>query len=74
MNGQAFKFDSAVDSLCISAYCWDQATTAQGVVVIAHGLGEHAGRYDEFAIALNGAGYIVLALRFRLDTFRPRVF
>jgi alpha-beta hydrolase superfamily lysophospholipase len=33
----------------------------RGVVQIAHGLGEHAGRYAELAAALNSAGYSVYA-------------
>lgn len=32
-----------------------------GVVQIAHGLAEHAARYDRFATALNRAGFLVLA-------------
>ena len=33
----------------------------RGVVQIAHGLGEHAGRYDDFASALARAGFAVYA-------------
>ncbi|MEX2964395.1 lysophospholipase [Microbulbifer sp. TYP-18] len=35
---------------------------AHGVVVIAHGLGEHSGRYRRLALDLNRAGYSVYAL------------
>src|SRR4051812_2138074 len=34
--------------------------TARGVVVIVHGLGEHAGRYDHVARRLNGQGFNVV--------------
>lgn len=35
---------------------------ALGVVVVSHGLGEHSGRYRQFASALNASGYSVYAL------------
>jgi alpha-beta hydrolase superfamily lysophospholipase len=35
--------------------------TAKGAVVIVHGLGEHSGRYEYVARALNEAGYAVFA-------------
>lgn len=38
---------------------------AKGVVVIAHGMSEHSGRYDRFGRALNGAGYAVYAIDHR---------
>ncbi len=34
---------------------------ARGVVQLAHGVGEHAGRYDELIVALTHAGFIVYA-------------
>lgn len=37
------------------------AADAKAAVVIVHGLGEHVGRYDHVAQALNGAGYAVYA-------------
>jgi lysophospholipase len=42
--------------------CWrpDDAPTA--VVVLAHGLGEHSGRYQHVAERLTGAGYALYAL------------
>lgn len=41
-------------------YEWPVAD-AKGVVQLAHGLGEHARRYDHVAAALNRAGYAVYA-------------
>jgi alpha-beta hydrolase superfamily lysophospholipase len=38
-----------------------EATDARGVVQLAHGLGEHAGRYEHLALALVAAGYTVYA-------------
>lgn len=37
----------------------DDDTALRGVVVLVHGLGEHAGRYDELARKLNGWGFAV---------------
>jgi alpha-beta hydrolase superfamily lysophospholipase len=37
----------------------DGDTTLRGVVVLVHGLGEHAGRYDEVARKLNSWGFAV---------------
>lgn len=56
------SFSSPIDGIALSTYSWEQATgSVRGVVQIAHGLGEHAGRYDRLADALNGAGYLVYA-------------
>ncbi|MET0312224.1 MAG: lysophospholipase [Burkholderiaceae bacterium] len=37
----------------------DDDNALRGVVVLVHGLGEHAGRYDELARKLNGWGFAV---------------
>jgi alpha-beta hydrolase superfamily lysophospholipase len=39
----------------------DDPAAVRGVVVLAHGMGEHAGRYERLAEALTGAGWAVLA-------------
>jgi alpha-beta hydrolase superfamily lysophospholipase len=44
----------------ITFYEWPVAS-AKGVVQLAHGLGEHARRYDHVAAALNRAGFSVYA-------------
>ncbi len=40
---------------------WDDVKVPKGAVLIAHGMAEHSGRYDDFAKYLNMAGYIVVA-------------
>lgn len=57
-------FTSPADGLRLAAYAWD-VTDARGTVQLAHGLAEHAPRYDRFARALNDAGYRVRAVDHR---------
>ncbi|GAA0122543.1 MAG: alpha/beta hydrolase [Clostridium argentinense] len=46
----------------IYVYKWTpESSNIKGVVQIAHGMAEHAGRYDDFAKFLNKNGYIVYA-------------
>jgi len=40
---------------------WKTGSTPRAVVQVAHGMSEHAGRYDGLAQALNEAGYAVYA-------------
>ncbi|MDE2615487.1 MAG: lysophospholipase [Burkholderiales bacterium] len=47
------------DNLAIQDWPLDPGTRLRGVVVLVHGLGEHAGRYDELARRLNGWGFAV---------------
>lgn len=54
-------FTSPVDGIALATYAWDDAVPPRGVVQIAHGLAEHAGRYDRLATELNAAGYLVRA-------------
>ncbi|UOQ56831.1 alpha/beta hydrolase [Leucobacter allii] len=56
---RAFSYTDA-HGVVITAYEW-AAPEPLGVVQIAHGLGEHARRYDDFARALVAAGLTVLA-------------
>ncbi|MDE3724157.1 alpha/beta hydrolase [Nocardiopsis sp. N85] len=49
------------DGLRIHVHEWRPEGPARGVVQIAHGMGEHAGRYDPLARALNARGYTVYA-------------
>ncbi len=56
------SFVSDVDGREIATYAWTGVEgPASGIVQIAHGLGEHAARYDRFASALNRAGYLAFA-------------
>jgi alpha-beta hydrolase superfamily lysophospholipase len=51
----------AADGARLALYAWPQPRAAKAVVQIAHGLAEHAGRYDRLAQALVDAGYAVYA-------------
>ena len=53
-----FQFTSS-DGLPIECVRWNQHAVARGVVQIAHGLGEHVGRYAELADFLTNAGLVV---------------
>ena len=47
------------DNLAIQDWPLDADMRLRGVVLLVHGLGEHAGRYDELARRLNGWGFAV---------------
>lgn len=47
------------DNLAIQDWPLDPLTPLRGVVLLVHGLGEHAGRYDELAQRLNSWGFAV---------------
>ena len=51
----------ASDGLAVHTYRWLPDGDVQGVVQIAHGMAEHAGRYEHVAEALTSAGYAVYA-------------
>jgi alpha-beta hydrolase superfamily lysophospholipase len=50
---------SPADGLALAGYAWLPPGDPQAVVVVAHGMAEHAGRYARFAAALNAAGFAV---------------
>ncbi len=54
------KFTS-FDGTVLQCYLWADVRNPKGVVQIAHGMAEHARRYDNFASFLNRNGYIVFA-------------
>ncbi len=54
-------FVTSFDQKKIYVYEWKEVPSPRGVVQIAHGMEEHAGRYDAFARALNALGYVVVA-------------
>lgn len=60
-HGDVGTFTSPTDGLALATYAWDQVADPRGVVQVAHGLAEHAARYDRFASALNAAGLLVFA-------------
>lgn len=62
MTAATSSFTSSADGLQIVTYAWtDVPSAVRGVVQIAHGLAEHAARYDRLARALNEAGFLVRA-------------
>jgi len=50
-----------IDGLDIHVYQWLPDGDIKAVIQIAHGMAEHAGRYERFAKVLNVAGYAVYA-------------
>ncbi len=62
MSAQPSSFVSSADGIDIASYAWTNVQgDPRGVVQIAHGLAEHAARYDRFAAALNQAGFLAFA-------------
>ena len=61
MNREDFSFASTIDGLEIACYRWAATDRPRGIVQIAHGMGEHALRYDYFATVLSNAGFHVYA-------------
>jgi alpha-beta hydrolase superfamily lysophospholipase len=57
---ERFRLTSS-DGLCIACARWDSRGPARAVVQIAHGMGEHMGRYADTVDALVAAGLIVYA-------------
>jgi alpha-beta hydrolase superfamily lysophospholipase len=57
---ERFRLTSS-DGLCIACARWDSHGPARGVVQIAHGMGEHMGRYADTVDALVAAGLTVYA-------------
>ncbi len=51
----------AADGTPIFAYRWLPDSEIKAVLQIAHGMSEHAKRYEEFAVFLTGEGYAVYA-------------
>ena len=52
---------TSFDKKQIFVYEWTDVPAPRGVVQIAHGMEEHAGRYETFARELNALGYAVVA-------------
>jgi alpha-beta hydrolase superfamily lysophospholipase len=57
---ERFRLTSS-DGLCIACARWDSRGPARAVVQIAHGMGEHMGRYAKAVDALVAAGLTVYA-------------
>ena len=65
MPVQSFQFRSRADDWPIQCYRWPIDAPPTATIVIAHGMAEHARRYDRFAAVLNRAGYAVVAMDHR---------
>jgi alpha-beta hydrolase superfamily lysophospholipase len=73
---ETFAYPSPADGWRIVAYRWRAPASPRARVVIAHGMAEHARRYDRFAQALTAAGFEVLAADHRAHgaTLGPQGF
>lgn len=60
MVNETFTFKTR-DNTDIFVYKWSPESNIKGAVQIAHGVSEHAGRYDYFAQKLTEEGYVVYA-------------
>ena len=62
MQTSTFTLETA-DGVPVHVYRWlpDEGTEVRGVVQVAHGLAEHAGRYGRLAAELTANGYAVYA-------------
>ena len=60
MQASRFLLDRD-DGAKIQVYRWAPDQAAKAAVQIAHGMCEHAGRYERLATALTAAGYLVYA-------------
>jgi len=60
MTADEFQYETA-DGLSLHVRRWAPAAASRAVVLIVHGMAEHAGRYDRLAAALNEKGYEVVA-------------
>lgn len=61
---KTFEFNSNVDGWPIQGYRWN-VDYGKAVVVVSHGMAEHALRYDRFANELNDTGFDVWAVDHR---------
>ncbi len=61
MSYRSFALSPAADGQTPIVHCWAGDEPVRGVVVIAHGMGEHALRYAPLAGVLNREGYAVYA-------------
>ena len=62
MSVEQSSFVSSADGTNIATFAWTEVDGEPvGAVQIAHGLAEHAARYDRFAGALNQAGFLAFA-------------
>ncbi|MFH2112904.1 MAG: alpha/beta hydrolase [Spirochaetota bacterium] len=58
MNATTFSYKTS-DGIELFVRKWSPGSTAKAIVLAAHGVGEHSGRYSGLASALTAAGYEV---------------
>ena len=63
-KNQSFTL-STFDHINIYYQIWEPENNPKGVVSLVHGLGEHSGRYVDFAVRLNQADFAVTAFDLR---------
>jgi alpha-beta hydrolase superfamily lysophospholipase len=56
-----FQLPSASDGQMPVVHCWQADAPVRGVVILAHGMGEHSLRYASLAESLTDAGFMVCA-------------
>ncbi|MEO5852861.1 MAG: alpha/beta hydrolase [Nocardioides sp.] len=61
MTATSSSFTSPVDGTSLATFSWEEVAEPRGIVQIAHGIAEHALRYDRLAKSLTAAGYRVHA-------------
>lgn len=64
MQHSTGHFDTS-DGLSIFTQSWQPDDKPRAAIVLAHGIGEHSGRYSEFATLLADKGFAVFALDHR---------
>lgn len=57
--------NKSFDGLSLFFQCWNVDKGQKGVICLVHGLGEHSGRYTEWASMFNQAGYSVVSYDLR---------
>lgn len=62
MQSKPFTFN-ATDGVAIYTYCWlpEEGIPIKAVIQLAHGMAEHAGRYEDFAQYMTDRGFAVYA-------------
>ncbi len=65
MEHEQGAYQSPRDDTQITWQAWLPDSAARAVVVLAHGYGEHSGRYEHVGEMLTGAGYALYALDHR---------
>jgi len=59
VTSHQFQFASKEDGLQIACMRWNNRNPPRGIIQIAHGMGEHIGRYQNFAKEFAHAGMVV---------------